>query len=174
MMGITANTEKKNFHSGIRLKITGIAAVFALLAVITLLIINITSMEALNLEIAVLMGEDRLKIHMVHFISMLEAAHGELRLQNGELTDEQGISLANNYDIIDPLSRDLEMETAILVKENNDYRRIATSIVDPNGKRVVDTFLGSDSAAYAPIQSGKEYIGKVDILGKDYLGACRT
>jgi methyl-accepting chemotaxis protein/ActR/RegA family two-component response regulator len=35
----------------------------------------------------------------------------------------------------------------------------------------VDTFLGSGSAAYKPIQSGKEYIGNAVILGKDYLTA---
>jgi len=153
-----------------RLIITGIAAILALLAITVLFIINVSGRETMNLEIAVLVGESKLKGDMIHFESMLKAEYGELRLQNGELVDKQGVSLAyRHYHLVDHLSNDLGIVASILMKENNDYRRIATSIFDSGGNRAVDTFLGSDSAAYMPIQNGAEYIGKAVILGKEYL-----
>jgi PAS domain-containing protein len=169
MMSFIGGKRKEGFRLSKRLVVTGIAAVFVFLALIALLVINISSMEDLNLEIAVFMGESKLKGDMTHFVHLLKTERGEMRFQNGELIDEQGISLAYRYDLVDYLSHDLGITATIFVKENDDYRRIATSIVDSGGNRVVGTFLGSESAAYAPVQSGAEYMGKAVILGKDYL-----
>jgi signal transduction histidine kinase/CheY-like chemotaxis protein/PAS domain-containing protein len=148
---------------------TGIAAILALLAITALLIINISGRETLDLEIAILVGESKLKGDMIHFKSMLKTEYGELRLQNGELVDNNGYSLAHHNHLVDHLAKDLGIVASVFVKENDDYRRIATSVTDSKGNRAVDTFLGSGSAAYGPIQAGKEYIGRAVILGKDYL-----
>ena len=168
-MGVTGNKQKKETRFSKRLIITGIAAIFALLAITALLIINISSRETLDLEIAILVGESKLKGDMIHFESMLKTEYGELRLQNGELVDKNGHSLAHHNHLVDHLANDLGIVASIFVKENDDYRRIATSVVDSEGNRAVDTLLGSGSAAYAPIQAGAEYNGRVVILGKDYL-----
>jgi PAS domain S-box-containing protein len=169
MMNFIGRKRKEGSRFSKRLLITGITAVFVFIALIALLIINISSMDDLNLEIAVFMGENKLKGDMTHFTHLLNMEHGDLRLKNGELIDEYGVSLAYRYDIVDHLSGNLGIEATILVKENDGYRRIATSIVDLEGNRVVDTFMEQDSAAYAPVQSGLEYLGNAVILGRDYL-----
>jgi len=168
-MGVAERKQKEGGRFSKRLITTGIAAILALLAITALLLINVSGRETLNLEIAVLVGESKLKGDMAHFSSMVKNDYGELHLVNGELVDEQGISIACRYDIIDRLSHDLGIAASIFMKENDDYRRISTSVVDTEGNRLVDTLLGSANAAYAPIQAGAEYIGKVDTLGKDYL-----
>jgi len=168
-MGDIGLTVKEGARLSKRLIVTGIAAVFVLLVLIALLIINISGINDLNLEIAVFMGENKLKGDMIHFQSMLKAEYGELRLINGELTDEKGFPLAYHNHLVDHLSNDLGITASIFVKENDDYRRIATSIVDSKGNRAVNTLLGSKNAAYTPIQSGTEYTGKAVIQDKDYL-----
>jgi signal transduction histidine kinase/DNA-binding response OmpR family regulator len=168
-MGVIERKQKEGTRFSKRFITTGIAAILALLAITALLIINISSRETLDLEIAVLVGESKLKGDMIHFESMLKTEYGELRLQNGELVDKNGYSLAYQNHLVDRMAKDLGIVASIFVKENDDYRRIATSVPDSEGNRAVDTFLGSGSAAYAPIQAGKEYIGKAVILGKDYL-----
>ncbi|MDR0475673.1 MAG: cache domain-containing protein [Treponema sp.] len=166
-------TKRKQFHIDIRSTITGIAAVFTLLSIIALFIINISNMEAMNLEIAVFMGEEKLKGDMMHFESMLKNEYGVLRLQDGSLVNEQGISLVYRDDLINHLSQDLGIEAAIFIRENNDYRRIVTSTVDSSGERAENIFLGPESAAYMSVQSGMDYAGKDVILGNDYLTAYR-
>ncbi|MDR2731176.1 MAG: response regulator [Treponema sp.] len=160
---------KNKILANIRSSITGIAAVFVLLALIALLVIEISSQEDMNLETAVFMGESKLEGDMMHFQTMLKNEHGSLRLQNGILTDEDGNPLAYNNHLVDHLSYDLGIEAAIFVRENNDYRCIASSITDSNGNRVLDFRMDSASAVYKSVQSGREYTGKADINDNEYL-----
>jgi len=168
-MGVILRKGKDRRRFSKRLITIGIVTVFAFLVIVALSIMSISRIEAMNLEIAVFMAESKLKGDMINFSSLLKAENGDLRLSNGELTDERGSSLAYRYDLVDRLSRDLGIAVTVFKKENNDYRRVATSIYYQDGSRAVDTFLGPESAAYAPVQSGAEYIGRAVILGEDYL-----
>jgi len=167
----TLINEKKRGRIGILIKISSITAVFVLLAILVLAILSINTMESVSLQAAVLMGKEKLKGDIASFQLNLDLEYGTLRLQNNDLVDQQGNSIKNRYEVVDKISSTLGIQATIFIKEQNDYRRITTSIKDNSGKRMVDTFLGSDSAAYAPIQSGREYIGNAAILGKDYLAA---
>jgi signal transduction histidine kinase/DNA-binding response OmpR family regulator/PAS domain-containing protein len=157
----------RNFTYFSRSKISGVAASFVLLALIALLIMTFSLVEEMDMDLAVLMGESQLKGSMTHFSFLLKNEYGGLRLQNGELVDEQGFPPGN--ELVDHLSQEMGIAATIFIRENNDYRRVITSIVDSDGNRAVDTFLGTESAAYRFIQSGTDYIGKAVILGKDYL-----
>jgi methyl-accepting chemotaxis protein len=165
--------EKKGIRVNIGLKISGIAIFFVLLAVVSLTIFSISSMENVSHETAVTMGKEKIKGDIESFKAMVELEYGELSLNNGELTDKDGNSLQYQYDVIDKASARMDIVATIFIKdkEKDDYRRITTSIKDASGKRAVDTFLGTKSAAYSSVQSGKEYIGKAVILGKNYLAA---
>ncbi|MCL1958778.1 MAG: Cache 3/Cache 2 fusion domain-containing protein [Spirochaetes bacterium] len=167
----TVNNEKKKGRIGILFKISSITAIFVLLAVLALSVFCINTMESVSLETAELMGKDKLKGDIASFGLIIEQDYGALRLQNNDLVDQKGNSLKYDYNVIDNVSSMLGIQATIFLKEGNDYRRITTSIKDGTGKRAVDTFLGTGSAAYAPIQSGKEYLGKAVILGKDYITA---
>jgi methyl-accepting chemotaxis protein len=165
------NQEGKKGRIGILIKISGITAIFVLLAILILAILSINTMESVSLQAAVLMGKDKLKSDIASFGLILKLEHGALRLQNNDLIDQKGNSLKYSYDVVDQVSSILGIQATIFIKEQDDFRRITTSIKDTSGKRAVDTFLGSNSAAYAPIQSGNEYIGNAVILDKNYLAA---
>jgi len=167
----TTNDGKKEIRISVQVKISGIAIVFLLLAVVLLAISSVISMENLSLQTAVLMGEGKIKGDIESFKSILKQEYGELRLFNNQLVDQQGNSLQYQYKIVDQVSEMHDILATIFIKEQDDYRRITTSIKDASGKRAVDTFLGSKSAAYTNIQAGKEYIGNAIILGKNYLAA---
>jgi methyl-accepting chemotaxis protein len=171
MKAVNINTGKNRARVGILVKISGIAAVFVLLTTVVLAIMNIVTMQTMSLQTAVQMGKEKIKGDIGSFKMMLEREYGKLRLENNDLVDQQGNSLKYQYEVVDQTSSILGIVATVFIKEQNDYRRLTTSIRDGSGKRAVDTFLGTGSAAYAPIQSGNEYIGDAVILGKNYLAA---
>jgi methyl-accepting chemotaxis protein len=77
--------------------------------------------------------------------------------------------LNENYGLIDEIAAGLNVVATIFIHDGNDYRRITTNIIDANGKRATGTFLGTENAAFAAVNSGKTYIGKVMIIGKEYI-----
>jgi len=164
-------SEKKGIRVNIDLKISGLAIIFVLLTVAALASFSIISMQALSLQTAVLMGRGKIKGDIASFELMIKQAYGELHLQDGDLLDQQNNSLKYQYEIVDMASAMLDIVATVFIREKDDYRRITTSIKDASGKRAVDTFLGSGSAAYPNIRAGKEYIGNAVILGKPYLAA---
>jgi methyl-accepting chemotaxis protein len=167
----TENNKKKGKRIGILIKMSGITIVIVLLTVIVLSLTSIITMKSVSLKTAVLMGREKIKGDIESFKLMIKDEHGVLRLQNGDLVDQQGNSITHNYEIVDKASAMMNILATIFISDQSDYRRITTSIKDAAGNRAVDTFLGSKSAAYPSIREGKEYIGNAVILGKNYLAA---
>jgi len=154
---------------GLLIKLSGISIAFMLLAIIVFSIISIRSIETSSLQTAVIMGKNKLSGDIIHFADKLSVKYGQLKLIDGDLEGEDGTTLKYNYTLIDELSSELGIAATIFVKDGDDFRRISTSIVDNTGKRAVDTFLGSGSAAYPAIRSGRSYSGEAIILGRNYL-----
>jgi methyl-accepting chemotaxis protein len=161
--------EKKSMRIGLLIKLSSISIAFVLLAISIFSFISISSVQSSSLETAVLMGKEKLSSDMVHFSHRVALEYGKLSLKDGDLLSEEGVSLNYNYDLIDELSSDLNIALTVFVRDGDDYRRISTSIIDNAGKRAVDTYLGTGSAAYPSIHSGKSYSGQAVILGKNYL-----
>ncbi|WP_404423933.1 methyl-accepting chemotaxis protein [Thalassospira australica] len=55
------------------------------------------------------------------------------------------------------------------VPAENDFIRVSTNIIKPDGQRAVGTMLGNGSAAYGPTTSGKTFRGEAVILGTAYI-----
>jgi len=53
--------------------------------------------------------------------------------------------------------------------ERNDFLRVSTNIRGADGERLDGTYLGSDSAAYAPLMAGQSYRGEALVLGVPFL-----
>ncbi|GBU28626.1 hybrid sensor histidine kinase/response regulator [Treponema sp. R8-4-B8] len=137
-----------------RAKIAGAAVIFILLSLTALFITNSYNREAMNLEVAISLVKEKLNGDMMHFESMLEY--------------EQEFPFVRNYDFIAVMSRDLKIEAAVFIKENNNYRSIISSIVDSNGNPQTNLFIGEGSIVYAFIEDGNEYSGKDYILDNEY------
>jgi len=163
------NNNKKSGHLGLQLKLSSISITFMILAIVIFSIISIRAIQESSLETAVIMGKNKLSGDIIHFAHRINVEYGQLSLKDGDLVGEDGTSLNYNYTLIDELSSDLGIAATVFIKDGEDYRRITTSIIDNAGKRAVDTMLGTGSAAYPSIQSGKSYSGEAVILGKKYL-----
>ena len=150
-------------------KLTGISVIFLLLAMLIFSIISVYSIRSSSMEIAIIMGHEKLSGGIKYFEKMISDEYGQLSLQNGKLTGQNGIVLEYRYKMVDKFSSDMGIVATVFVKEGNDFRRISTSIVNNANERVVDTFLGTNSAAYSSVRSGNDYIGNAVILGHDYL-----
>jgi methyl-accepting chemotaxis protein len=51
----------------------------------------------------------------------------------------------------------------------NDFLRVTTNIIKPDGDRAVGTYLGRDNPVFAAVRQGQTYRGEAVILGKPYL-----
>jgi len=169
-----ANSEGKNKKKfGLLHKIAGLFSILLLLTIAIMSILNIRSQMSSNRETALLMGKNKLLGDIASFEDRLALEYGQISLVDGQLTGSEGNSLRNDYRIVDQIASRLGVHATIFMKENDDYLRITTSIIDSSGNRVIGTTLGQTSVAYDPIQAGNEYIGDATILGAHYLAAYR-
>jgi len=160
-------------NAGLQVKISGIASVFVLLAIVVLAVMGIFTMRALSLGTAVIMGNKALHGDISFMEYVINDRHGSLALANGTLVDEHGNSLNDTHAIVDMLAEGAGVAATIFVRQGNEFRRISTSFVDAAGNRMVDTFLAEESPALRPILEGREFLGRVEILGEEYLAVYR-
>lgn len=106
-------------------------------------------------------------VHSAH--KYLKQYFGSLSLRDGNLVDQNDVAINGRYEMVDALGRDLGVVATIFVRDGNDFTRVATSIQNAEGKRAINTQLGSQSAAYQPMQKKERYLGSATILGKHYL-----
>ena len=91
--------------------------------------------------------------------------------KGSDLVAEDGESIAGQYEMIDQITSHLNVAATLFVKEDQDYKRVLTSIVDTEtGKRVEGTLLSNPEVA-SSIEAGDTYVGNVTVLGEPYLAA---
>ncbi len=101
------------------------------------------------------------KIYMEHYM-------GNVKVENEELVDEKGESIAGHYELIDAVSENLGVVSTIFIRKGNDYQRVITSITDKEGKRADGTMLSNEEVS-SVVNGGKKYIGEASILNQKYL-----
>lgn len=99
----------------------------------------------------------------------IKSNYGSLHYNNESLVDKDSIPIDNKYEFIDEISSKLGIVATVFVKDNDDFRRVITSIRNDKDERVVGTKLGKTSAVYESIQRKETFYGKADILGLPYL-----
>ena len=78
--------------------------------------------------------------------------------------------LNNNYDLVDDIKKKSGATATIFVKQGDEYIRVSTNVLTPEGKRGVGTPLAR-AKAYEAISKGQGYCGDVDVLGTPFY-AC--
>jgi len=74
-----------------------------------------------------------------------------------------------NYKIVDNV-KDISGCTATLfVRQGDDFIRIATNVLKPDGTRAIGTLLDAKGAVYTTIRQDKVFTGVVDILGHPFM-----
>ena len=70
----------------------------------------------------------------------------------------------NNYDVVDALRKAHQATATVFVKDGDEFVRVSTNVLTPEGKRGVGTQLARN-AAYEAVSNGRQYCGPIDVLG---------
>jgi hypothetical protein len=73
----------------------------------------------------------------------------------------------NNYDVVDAVRKAHNATATIFVKDGDEFVRVSTNVLTPEGKRGVGTQLARN-AAYAAVSKGEQFCGPIDVLGTAY------
>ncbi len=70
----------------------------------------------------------------------------------------------NNFDVVDAIRKAHSATATVFVKDGDEFVRISTNVLTPEGKRGVGTQLARNSA-YEALAKGAQYCGPIDVLG---------
>lgn len=100
----------------------------------------------------------------------LREQFGNLALSgNGVLVDQYGERIDGRFEYLDEFSRQSDIVATVFAKDNDQFIRILTNLIDDRGERVVGTTLDKEGQAYKEILKGNIYVGQADILGNPYI-----
>ncbi len=161
-----------NFSLKLRLAIAMIAMLITVCAVLVTLSARQT-MDAMLDDV-----QNRQDTSLRVIASVFQSAYDDLTVTygtNGQISRAAWTNLPDfdNHTLIDQVGRVSGEVATVFVWDvaENDYRRMTTNIVKPDGDRAVGTYLGRDNPVYVAIRQGQTYRGEAVILGKPYLTA---
>lgn len=70
----------------------------------------------------------------------------------------------NNFDMVDALRKSVQATATVFVKDGDEFVRVSTNVLTPEGKRGVGTSL-AHNPAHAALSKGESFCGPVDVLG---------
>lgn len=114
-------------------------------------------------------------------IEALDARLGKIGTPKLEGTDKAGDKsvpaiffgtrkINNNYDVVDEIKKSSGATATIFVKDGDEFVRVSTNVLTPEGKRGVGTQLAR-AKAYEAVSKGQQFCGDVDVLGTPF-SAC--
>lgn len=110
-----------------------------------------------------------------YYAQTLERLEGGIRALKGEfppksLTSVDEINaLDGNFLELDKMEKNLGIVSTVFAKKGDDFYRVTTSLLKPDGSRAYHTYLGKNSPAYDLILKKERYIKKATLFGIDYL-----
>ncbi|MBS0394583.1 MAG: Cache 3/Cache 2 fusion domain-containing protein [Proteobacteria bacterium] len=75
-----------------------------------------------------------------------------------------------NYDIVDDIKKASGATATVFVRDGEEFVRVSTNVLTPEGKRGIGTSLAR-AKAYEAVSKGEPFCGDVDVLGTPY-SAC--
>lgn len=157
----------KDWPIGRKIIILSLSCILFLSIALTIYSVYRSKILAGNISTEVLEGKLNGDLNSLH--KYIRNYYGEIILKDQVLCDQTGAPLDNRFEMVDEISRDLSIVATIFVKENNDFKRVLTSIKKDDESRAVGTFLGDKSAAFPFVSKGEKFIGRADILNKTYI-----
>ena len=70
----------------------------------------------------------------------------------------------NNFDVVDAVRKTHQATATVFVKDGDEFVRVSTNVLTPEGKRGVGTQLARNKA-YEAVSKGQQYCGEIDVLG---------
>jgi hypothetical protein len=73
----------------------------------------------------------------------------------------------NNFDVVDEIRKATGASATVFVKEGEEFVRVSTNVLTPEGKRGIGTTLARNKA-YEALVKGQSYCGVIDVLGTQF------
>lgn len=73
----------------------------------------------------------------------------------------------NNFDVVDEIRKKTGASATIFVRQGDEFVRVSTNVLTPEGKRGTGTTLARNKAYEAAVK-GEKYCGEVDVLGTKF------
>ncbi|MES2959465.1 MAG: Cache 3/Cache 2 fusion domain-containing protein [Pseudomonadota bacterium] len=73
----------------------------------------------------------------------------------------------NNFDVVDAIRKSHSATATVFVKDGDEFVRVSTNVLTPEGKRGVGTQLARNKA-YEAISKGQSFCGEIDVLGTQF------
>jgi hypothetical protein len=73
----------------------------------------------------------------------------------------------NNFDVVDEIKKTTGATATVFVKNGDEFTRVSTNVLTPEGKRGVGTNLAR-AKAYEAVSKGELFCGQVDVLGTPF------
>lgn len=73
----------------------------------------------------------------------------------------------NNFDVVDEVKKTSGATATVFVKNGDEFTRVSTNVLTPEGKRGVGTNLAR-AKAYEAVSKGEQFCGQVDVLGTPF------
>jgi len=70
----------------------------------------------------------------------------------------------NNYDVVDAVRKAHNATATVFVKDGDEFVRVSTNVLTPEGKRGIGTLLARNKA-YDAASKGQQFCGPIDVLG---------
>jgi hypothetical protein len=70
----------------------------------------------------------------------------------------------NNYDVVDAVRKAHGATATLFVKDGDEFVRVSTNVLTPEGKRGIGTQLARNKA-YEAVSKGEQFCGPIDVLG---------
>ena len=70
----------------------------------------------------------------------------------------------NNFDVVDAIRKAHTATATVFVKDGDEFVRVSTNVLTPEGKRGVGTQLARNKA-YEALSKGQSFCGEIDVLG---------
>lgn len=73
----------------------------------------------------------------------------------------------NNFDVVDAVRKAHGATATVFVKSGDEFVRVSTNVLTPEGKRGIGTQLARNKA-YEAVVKGEQYCGTIDVLGTEF------
>ncbi len=154
----------KKRRLSVKLKVSiGLCFILLLCGAILLPILTIHIRSTSNVAVNIALEKKLLgDINIVE--DYLKSLYGEVKFKNGEFV---GKNSKIDYNLIEKFSKLLGVELTLFSAEDNEFKRIITTIKRENGEKAIGTYLDKNKA-YDAVLNKKTYLGSADILGESF------
>ncbi|TCL00065.1 methyl-accepting chemotaxis protein [Natranaerovirga hydrolytica] len=149
-------------------KLTLITTLILIFSILSISIFSLMQFTSVARSVSRSIIEDNLQSNIAVMNRYIEYEFGSLNLENNTFVNDQGEAIRDPQDFIETFIEDINAIGTLFIKEDNDFKRIATNLRDTNNALVLDTYLGQDHPGYERITNGENYLGEATLFERNY------